>query len=104
MKSQRAWGMKKNSPNEFIVLVSELEVSFPCRSDEYLYSAMRRAGLFEGGCRGGGCGICKVRLLDGEVLCDSMSREHITREEEAGGYILACRAKLRSAIVLTFSS
>lgn len=96
--------MKENSTTEFAVLIPELGMSFSCRSDEYLYAAIRREGLFKGGCRGGGCGICKVRLLSGDVICDLMSREHVTREEEAVGYILACRAKLRSSIILTLKS
>lgn len=91
----------KNSPEAFTVSVPASGISFLCRSDEYLFTAMRRAGLFKGGgCCGGGCGICKVRVITGEVSCEAMSRGHITRAEEAAGFILACRAKLHSDLIL----
>lgn len=78
-------------------------MTFFCRAGEPLISSMRRAGFFKGGCRGGGCGICKVRVLSGEVSLSPMSREHVTLEEEAEGYILACCAKLNSDIVLALN-
>lgn len=91
----------KNSPKIFVVSVPALRISFLCRSDEYLLTAMRRSGLFKGGgCGGGGCGICKVRIVSGEVSCGTMSREHITRAEEEAGFVLACRAKLHSNLIL----
>ena len=42
------------------------------------------------GCRRGGCGICRVRVMSGEYLCEPMSRAHISAEEEASGLVLAC--------------
>lgn len=95
--------MKKNSREGFAVYIPAQERTFFCRADEHLFSSMRRAGFFKGGCCGGGCGICKVRLISGEVSLEPMSREHITPEEEAEGYILACRAKLNSDIVLALN-
>lgn len=43
------------------------------------------------GCRGGGCGVCKVRVLAGRYHTRKMSRTCISREEEEGGVVLACR-------------
>ena len=44
------------------------------------------------GCVNGGCGVCKIRVLNGttEVL-GPVSRAHVSAEEEAQGYTLACR-------------
>ncbi len=42
------------------------------------------------GCRRGGCGICRVRVTKGEYRSEAMSRAHISAEEEAAGYALAC--------------
>lgn len=95
--------MKKNSPDGFTVYIPAREMTFFCRPGERLFSSMRRAGFFKGGCRGGGCGLCKVRVLSGEVSLGPMSREHVTREEEAEGYILACCARLNSDIVLALN-
>lgn len=62
---------------------------------------MRRAGVAkQSGCRGGGCGVCKVRLAAGEVVCEPMSRDHVSVAEESLGFLLACRAKPLSDLVL----
>lgn len=74
---------------------------FECREDEYLISAIRRAGmLIPSGCRGGGCGICKALLIKGEVAREAMSREHISVAEESAGFLLSCRVKPLSDLVL----
>ena len=43
------------------------------------------------GCRNGGCGVCRVRVLSGEYVTRKMSRDHVSAEDEARGYVLACR-------------
>lgn len=52
------------------------------------------------GCRSGGCGVCKVQVLSGEVDTRVMSRAHVSLEEQAQGIVLACRAQPRSDITL----
>jgi ferredoxin len=42
------------------------------------------------GCRRGGCGICRVRVLAGQYRSDAMSRSHVSAEDEAAGVVLAC--------------
>ena len=42
------------------------------------------------GCRRGGCGVCRVRVLAGEYRSDLMSRSHVSAEDEAAGVVLAC--------------
>ena len=42
------------------------------------------------GCRRGGCGGCRVRVLIGDYRSDRMSRSHISAEDEAEGVVLAC--------------
>lgn len=83
------------------VAISGRDMVFECREDEYLFSAIRRVGmLIPSGCRGGGCGICKVRLIEGEVSREAMSREHISVAEESAGFLLSCRVKPLSNLVL----
>ncbi len=48
------------------------------------------------GCRGGGCGICKIEIVRGDYSCKRMSRAHISVEEEAQGVVLACRTTPQS--------
>ncbi|UCM29524.1 2Fe-2S iron-sulfur cluster binding domain-containing protein [Pseudomonas sp. PS1(2021)] len=58
-----------------------------------LLRAMELAGCraIAVGCRGGGCGVCKVRILSGDYTCGPMSRQHIADGEQAHGFVLACR-------------
>ncbi|ACK50431.1 ferredoxin [Methylocella silvestris BL2] len=42
------------------------------------------------GCRRGGCGICRVRVLAGAYRRDPMSRTHVSVEDEGAGLVLAC--------------
>ena len=41
-----------------------------CRDDESIFRAMHKSGrsIFIGGCEGGGCGICKVKILEGDYV------------------------------------
>lgn len=43
------------------------------------------------GCRGGGCGRCKVRILEGDYLSMRMSKAHVSDSQAYVGYALACR-------------
>jgi ferredoxin len=43
------------------------------------------------GCRGGGCGICKVRIVEGPYRTAKMSRSCVSEQEQSEGYALACR-------------
>lgn len=66
---------------------------FTVPNGEPLLRAMELAGCrsIAVGCRGGGCGICKVRILSGDFTCGRMSRQHIADAEREQGYVLACR-------------
>jgi ferredoxin len=73
--------------------------TFPCAADQPVLAAMERQGLkparatrpIRVGCRGGGCGICKVRVVSGRYHCGKMSRAKLTAAEEAEGHVLACK-------------
>lgn len=52
------------------------------------------------GCRGGGCGLCKIKVLQGDYQTKRMSRAHISEEEQALGFALACRLTPLSDLVL----
>jgi ferredoxin len=42
-------------------------------------------------CTVGGCGACRVKLVDGDVAMDEPNC--LTPEERAGGYVLACMSR-----------
>ena len=77
--------------------------SFLCHSDESLLAGMRRTGKgpIKFGCFGGGCGVCKVRILQGEYQAfKKMSRAHIAEDDAKEGYVLSCCVKPLSDITL----
>ena len=43
------------------------------------------------GCRSGGCGVCRVRVTDGEYTVGVMSATQVDAEAAAQGIALACR-------------
>lgn len=43
------------------------------------------------GCRSGGCGVCRVRVEDGEYTVGPMSAAQVDAEAAAQGIALACR-------------
>ncbi|TDG14061.1 2Fe-2S iron-sulfur cluster binding domain-containing protein [Seongchinamella unica] len=72
--------------------------SFRCKEEQHLLQGMQtfQVGapllkVIPVGCRGGGCGICRVRVLSGSYEAKKMSIKHITEEDMVGGIVLACR-------------
>ena len=91
----------------FPVTVASSEEQFSCRADQHLLQGMRnfRLGMpmleaIPVGCRGGGCGICRIRVVDGEYETLKMSRKHVSDDDEANGIALACRVYPRSALTI----
>jgi ferredoxin len=85
------------------VLVVETNEQYLCGSAETLLEGMARIGrkCIPVGCVNGGCGVCKVAIVKGNVhKCGEMSRAHVTEQEESQGVVLACRAMPMSAIEL----
>jgi ferredoxin len=77
--------------------------SFPCALDESLLKGMMRLGRkgIPVGCVNGGCGVCKVKIIEGTVKAiGPISRAHVTEDEEAQGYTLACRSAPTVAVCL----
>lgn len=76
--------------------------SFQALEQESLLGAMERQGrrCIEVGCRGGGCGVCKIRVIEGEVQCGPTSAARVTPEERKQGYALACRTYPRSDLLI----
>ncbi len=85
-----------------ITLVNSDE-GFSCREDQHLLQGMQtfRVGkqmlnAIAVGCRGGGCGVCRIRVGSGEYLTKKMSLKHICERDQARGIVLACRVYPRS--------
>jgi ferredoxin len=78
----------------FEITIEDTGEVYACPGDRDLLRSMERLGRkgIPAGCRGGGCGVCKIHVLEGEVRTKKMSRAHVTVEEETAGYVLACRS------------
>jgi 3-phenylpropionate/trans-cinnamate dioxygenase ferredoxin reductase subunit len=92
-------------PTKPTVLVEVLDSGeqYLCALDESLLRGMLRLGRrgIPVGCVNGGCGVCKVRILRGEVRhLGPISRAHVSQEDEALGYTLACRVAPITDVVL----
>jgi len=76
--------------------------TFTCATECAVSIAMKRAGARATliGCRGGGCGVCRVRVVEGDYRTRRMSREYITEQDEAAGYALGCCLYPESDLVL----
>jgi len=85
------------------VLVVQTHETYPCATSESLLQGMLKLGRkgIPVGCVNGGCGVCKVRILEGEVKAlGPVSRAHVSVEEEAQGCTLACRVAPQTAVRL----
>lgn len=77
-----------------LVTVAQTGDAFSCASDESLLQGMLRLGRkgIPVGCVNGGCGVCKVHVLEGQCRpLGPISRAHVSAAEEALGFTLACR-------------
>lgn len=76
--------------------------AFRCPEDQTVLRQMASLGLRQLpiGCRGGGCGVCRVRVLSGDYDTGRMSRLHVSEQEAEDGMALSCRVYPRSDLVV----
>jgi len=87
---------------KFNVLIEDTGEQFACADARSLLEgmvALNRKGI-PVGCRSGGCGVCKVAILQGDFAARVMSRAHVSEDDERQGRLLACRVAPRSDIRL----
>ena len=77
----------------FEVRIEDSGESYRCASSESLLHGMARLGKrgIPLGCQGGGCGVCRIQVVAGEIRVKAMSRDHISADDEAKRRLLACR-------------
>lgn len=78
---------------KFEVVIEDCDQRFVCSDQQNLLRGMEMLGKrgIPVGCRGGGCGVCKVFVTKGCYRTDRMSRACVTAAEESNGVALACR-------------
>lgn len=85
------------------VRVAQTGETYACATDESLLRGMLRLGRrgIPVGCINGGCGVCKVRIVEGSVhALGPVSRAHVSADEECAGITLACRVAPTCAVTL----
>ena len=77
----------------FQLRVEGSDKTITCQEDESLLVALARQGYAQipVGCRKGGCGVCKIRVLEGEFKTGKMSIKHVSLQEREESYSLACK-------------
>lgn len=85
------------------VTIANVGLSYACAGNESLLTGMVRLGRkgIPVGCVNGGCGVCKVRIVEGQIKAlGPISRAHVTLDEENQGYTLACRVAPQTPVNL----
>ncbi|WP_146101750.1 2Fe-2S iron-sulfur cluster-binding protein [Rhodopila globiformis] len=85
------------------IRVPGTDIDVPCRPQQNVLDAFERRGLCRDiriGCRNGGCGVCRVQVLEGTVRADRMGANHVTADERLAGYALACRIYPESDLLI----
>lgn len=81
-------------------------IQIPIPYGESILEASRRYGFsFRIGCREGGCGICKVQLLSGEIRYKKIISDSVVSQNEQDlGICLLCAAIPVSDIEISLAS
>ncbi len=79
--------------NYLLTVVGKAACTMQVSDQVPLLHALSKTGVspITVGCKGGGCGVCKVQVLEGQYEHKPMSKAHITNEELGLGIVLACR-------------
>lgn len=89
----------------YTVSFSPLGDAVVCRRDETVLAAILRSGarvVF--GCRGGGCGTCKMRLISGQVEYGRCSAAVLSHEDKRAGSFLSCQAQPLSHLTVELTA
>lgn len=77
----------------FTVRIRNLDEEIVLEPDERILAVALEENLpYPHGCKSGNCGACKSFLHSGRVSMAARSRLALTEDEEARGFILACRS------------
>lgn len=76
-----------------MIRVQGTDVEVVCRDDETILAAFQRSGFsYIIGCKRGGCGICKLDLIDGDVSYPTTVAETVLPAADRATVVLSCRA------------
>jgi ferredoxin len=88
---------------QYQITVKETGKTFTCAEDQAVLRAMFHAGSgpIQHGCCGGGCGVCKMRIVSGKwEPFKPMSRAHVSEAEQKDDIVLLCCVQPRSDLII----
>ncbi|MDR0876517.1 MAG: 2Fe-2S iron-sulfur cluster binding domain-containing protein [Treponema sp.] len=88
---------------EYKITVQDTGNSFYCAEDEAVIRAMFRTGSgpLKNGCCGGGCGICRMKIVKGDWRAfKPMSAAHVSEADVKQGVALLCCVQPQSDMVI----
>jgi ferredoxin len=88
----------------YTILLRPVGDTVACGPEETVLAAILRGGasvMF--GCRGGGCGTCKMRVTSGQIEHGRCSAAVLLEEEKRCGWFLSCQARPRSDLTIELS-
>jgi ferredoxin len=90
------------TPDTFRITVADTGETFQCSAQESVLHGLARLGKrgIPVGCRGGGCGVCKIEVLSGTFAKKPMSSAHVSAGDLAAQRVLACRIQPASDLVV----
>jgi len=77
---------------------------FFCSQNESVLESMKYSGKgpIYRGCFGGGCGICKMKIVKGDYrIIKRMSHAHISEDEKKDNIVLVCCVEPRSDLIIS---
>src|SRR5215475_4713421 len=77
----------------FTIRLTPVGQNIACGPDDTVLAAILRSASVMYGCRGGGCGTCKMRLTAGRVDHGRCSTAALRDEDKATGWFLSCQAR-----------
>ena len=89
---------------KYRITVQDSGLSFECGDDSPVFEAMLRNGKgpVKNGCCGGGCGVCKARIISGSYSAfKPMSAAHVSEDDVKQNFALLCCIQPRSDMVIT---
>lgn len=82
-----------SAARSFRIRLVGADCDIACAPDQDVLNAAIRAGVnwLRVGCRGGGCGVCRVIVRSGDYVAGKMAKPHVAAGQNGERYALACR-------------
>jgi ferredoxin len=89
----------------YTITLSPVGDAISCGSEETVLAAILQSGAsVTFGCRGGGCGTCKMRVISGQVEHGRCSAAVLPEEEKKTGWFLSCQARALTDLTIELTA